>query len=108
MQGLLSRIAVGVFTLLTIAMVLLALFDDRGAFALRERRSNRDILTIEVHAAAEKNEELQKEIKELRSDEKAIERRAREHLNLVKPDEVIIQVPEAQTPPPTDSPEPAK
>jgi cell division protein FtsB len=104
MQGLLSRVAVGVFALLTIAMILLALFDDRGALALRERRATRDILGTEVHAATQQNEELRKEIQELRHDPDAIERRARERLNLVKPDEIIIQIPESRT----ESPAPAK
>ena len=86
MQGLLSRIAVGVFSLLIIAMVLLALFDDRGALALRERREQRDALQSDVNEATTKNEELQEEIRKLREDPEEIERRAREHLNLVRPD----------------------
>ena len=38
MQGLVPRIAIGVFGLLTVAMILLAIFDERGALALGKRR----------------------------------------------------------------------
>ena len=38
-QGLVSRIAIGVFGLLTVAMILLAVFDERGALALGKRRA---------------------------------------------------------------------
>ena len=91
MQGLLSRIAVGVFSLLIVAMVLLALFDERGALALRERRAERDALQSDVDAATKKNEELEAEIKRLREDPEEIERRARE-LNLVRRNEVILDI----------------
>ena len=98
MQGLVSRIAVGVFGLLTVAMVLLAVFDDRGAIALREQRQKRDDLNSAITEAAQKNEQLRKEINDLRSDRQEIERRAREELMLVKPGEIVIQTPKKQPP----------
>jgi cell division protein FtsB len=98
MHGLVSRIAVGVFGLMTVAMILLAIFDDRGALAVRERRLKRDELKAQVTTIQKQNEEYRKEIEALRSDPATIEKRAREKLKLVKPDEIILQLPEEATP----------
>ena len=94
-HGLVSRIAIGVFGLLTVAMVLLAIFDDRGALALRAQRQKRDALQAEVTATEKQNAQYRKEIEDLRYDPDTIERRAREQLKLVKPGEIILQMPEA-------------
>src|SRR5688500_833602 len=98
MQGLVSRIAVGVFGLLTVAMILLAVFDDRGALALREQRQKRDDLSNGITDAVQKNEQLRKEVSDLRSDPREIERRAREQMMLVKPGEIVIQTPKKEPP----------
>ena len=98
MQGLVSRIAVGVFGLLTVAMILLAVFDDRGAIALREQRQKRDDLSAGITAATQQNADLRKEVGDLRSNRREIERRAREQMMLVKPGEIVIQMPKKQPP----------
>lgn len=98
MQGLESRIAIGVFGLLTVAMILLALFDDRGALALRAQRQKLQDLTTDVSNATLKNEEFLRDIRGLQQDRDAIERHAREQLKLVKPGEIVIQLPEEATP----------
>jgi cell division protein FtsB len=98
MQGLVPRIAVGVFGLMTVAIVLLAIFDDRGVLAVRERRMYHDGLAADVVAAEEKNEELRRQIQDIRHNPDAIERRAREKLKLVKPDEIILEFPKTPAP----------
>jgi cell division protein FtsB len=98
MQGLVSRIAVGVFGLMTVAMILLAIFDDRGALAVHAQREKRDQLKAAVNATRQQNEMYQKEIELFRHDPATIEKRAREKLKLVKPDEIVIQLPEETTP----------
>jgi len=98
MHGLVSRIAVGVFGLMTVAMILLAIFDDRGALAVRAQRQKRDQLKSEVVAAQQQNDTYRKEIEDFRHDPATIEKRAREKLKLVKPDEIVIQLPEEPTP----------
>ena len=96
MHGLLPRIAVGVFGLLTVGMLLLALFDPHGALALRKQHTKRDQINPEVAALTKENEQLKKEIDQLRHDPAMIERIAREQLKLVKPGEVILVVPTEQ------------
>ena len=94
MQGLILRIALGVFGLLTVAMLLLAIFNDKGA--LQVRAQSQKLLSIEAEIADVdvENKQLTDEIKALRTDRTAIERIAREELKLVKPDEVVLEIPE--------------
>jgi cell division protein FtsB len=102
-QGLLPRIAIGVFGLMTVAMILLAVFDERGALVLRQRRQELDQLQIDIEKTHEENERIQKEIEGLRSDPRVIEKRAREQFKLVKPGEIMIDLtdmPPAPTPNP--------
>jgi cell division protein FtsB len=98
MQGLVSRIAIGVFGLMTIAMLLLAVFDERGALALQERRQELEKLNKEIEKAIEDNNAYRKTIEQLRYDPKAIERLAREELKLVKPGEIMIELPDTSAP----------
>jgi len=93
MHGLLPRIAVGVFGLLTVGMLLLAVFDPHGALALRKQHAKRDQVNSEVAALSKENEQLKKEIDQLRHDPATIERIAREQLKLVKPNEIILVEP---------------
>lgn len=93
MQGLLPRIAVGVFGLLTVGMLLLAVFDPHGALAIRKQHAKRDQVNSEVDSLKEENEHLKKEIDQLRHDPATIERIAREQLKLVKPNEIILVEP---------------
>jgi cell division protein FtsB len=94
-QGLVPRIAIGVFGLLTVAMILLAVFDERGALALGKRREELQNLNTDIEKTTEKNKALQIDISNLRQDPDAIERRAREQLKLVKPGEIVIETPPA-------------
>ena len=107
-QGLIPRIAIGVFGLLTVAMILLAIFDERGALALSKRRQELHNLQDEIKTATEKNKKFEQEIQELRHDRDAIERRARERLKLVKPGEIVIEMPDATATTPANSPEDSK
>ena len=104
MQGLVSRIAVGVFGLLTIAMLLLAVFDERGALAVHDRRQELDNVNKEIEKAIEDNARHRKTIEDLRYNRQEIERRAREELKLVRPGEIIIELPESTAPARKDQP----
>src|SRR5262245_44496915 len=93
MQGLVSRIAIGVFGLMTVAMILLAIFDDRGVLAIRGQRDRLEELNRDVEKASQENAGLERSSKGLRSDHDTIEKHAREHLGLVKRGEIVIQTP---------------
>jgi len=94
MQGLLPRVAVGVFGLLTVAVLLLAIFNERGALEVSKRHSELDRIKSEVSDLQKQNEMLRTEIDSLRHDPATIERIAREQLKLVRPGEIILLTPE--------------
>ena len=94
MQGVIVRIALGVFGVLTIAMLLLAVFNDRGALQVRAQGQKFSELESEIQKLESENKRLADEIKALRSDPNAIEKVAREELKLVKPGEIVVVTPE--------------
>ena len=103
-QGLVSRIAIGVFGLLTVAMILLAVFDERGALAVQQRRQELEHLKTDVETATKENETMRQQIEELRHDPRAIEKKAREDLKLVKPGEIMIDLTDTLPPPVQEDP----
>lgn len=94
MQGLIVRIAVGVFGLLTVAMLLLAVFNDKGALQVRAQSNKLSGLESEISTIDADNKKLTEEIQALRTDPNTIEKLAREELKLVKPGEVVLVTPE--------------
>ena len=94
MQGVIVRIALGVFGVVTIAMLLLAIFNDRGALQVRAQGQKFSELESEIQKLESENKRLADEIKALRSDPNAIEKVAREELKLVKPGEIVVVTPE--------------
>jgi cell division protein FtsB len=93
MQGPIVRIAVSVFGLATVALLILALYNDKGYFAVHAQ-------ALKLKTIQENNKALELENKSIRNENKAlqdadpevIEKHGREDLNMVRPDEVIINV----------------
>ena len=94
MQGVIVRIALGVFGLLTIAMLLLAVFNDRGALQVHAQATKLGVIESDISKLDAENKQLNSDIQALRTDPATIEKIAREELKLVKPDEVVIVTPE--------------
>ena len=94
MQGLIVRIAVGVFGLLTVAMLLLAVFNDKGALQVHAQSKRLAAIESEISTIDSENKQLTEEIQALRTDPGTIEKLAREELKLVKPGEVVLVTPE--------------
>ena len=94
MQGVIVRIAVAVFGLLTVAIILLAVFNEKGALQVHERAKKLGAIQSEIIRLDTENKKLTAEIQALRSDPTAIEKLAREELKLVKPGEVVLVTPE--------------
>ena len=94
MQGVIVRIAVAVFGLLTVAMMLLAVFNEKGALQVHERANKLSAIESEIINLDAENKKLSGEIQALRSDPTTIEKIGREELKLVKPGEVVLVTPE--------------
>ena len=93
-KGLLVRIALGVFGLLTVAVLVLAVFNDKGVLQVRNQSRKLTTMQDEVVGLDAENKQLTKEIQALRTDPTTIERLAREELKLVKPGEIVLVSPE--------------
>jgi len=94
MQGVIVRIAFGVFGLLTLAMLLLAVFNDKGVLEVRSQVQKLNSIDAEIAKQEAENKQLHEEIKALRFDPSTIEKLAREELKLVKPGEIVLVTPE--------------
>lgn len=94
MQGVIVRIALAVFGLLTVAMLLLAVFNDKGALEVHAQARKLAALESDIAKLAAENKQLTSDIQGLRGDPATIEKFAREELKLVKPGEIVIVTPE--------------
>ena len=94
MQDVSVRIAVAVFGLLTIAILLLAVFNEKGALQVHAQAQKLGAIESEMRKLDSENQQLTTEIQALRTDPAAIEKLAREELKLVKPGEVVLVIPE--------------
>ena len=97
-QGMMVRVGLAVFGLLTVAILVLTLISERGLFAVRERAQELGGLGERIAELKAENEAMREEIEDLRNPYSGeVERRAREELNLVLPGEVILAPPGADT-----------
>jgi cell division protein FtsB len=94
MQGVIVRIALAVFGLLTFAMLLLAVFNDKGLLEVQGQAKKLSAIESDIGKLHTENEQLSTEIQSLRSDPNIIEKFAREELKLVKPGEIVLVTPE--------------
>jgi cell division protein FtsB len=94
MHGVIVRIALGVFGLLTVAMLLLAVFNEKGAIEVHDQARKLSAIESEVGKLDSENKQITAEIQALRSDPNTIEKLAREELKLVKPGEIVLVTPE--------------
>jgi cell division protein FtsB len=80
-----------------VALIVGALFGDRGLLQLMDQRRRAEVLAGEVTDLQAENARLAAEIAALRTDPRAIERLAREELGMVRADETVFLV--RETPP---------
>ncbi len=92
-QGMMVRVGLGVFGLLTVATLVLTVVADRGLIEVHRKGERLTQLEQQIQALEAENAQMVEEIQTLRTDPDEIERRAREELKLVMPGEVILLVP---------------
>ena len=92
-QGMMVRVGMGVFGLLTVATLVLTVVSDRGLIEVHRKAERLADLEQQIETLEAENAHMVEEIQTLRTDPDEIERRAREELKLVKPGEVILIVP---------------
>jgi cell division protein FtsB len=73
-----------------LVILISSLFGRKGLIEIYRAKSNYEALLQEIRSLEVKKSQLQKEIKALQNDPRAVEKEAREKLWLVKPDEKVI------------------
>jgi cell division protein FtsB len=96
MDGLMPRIAVGVMSLLAVAVMLLAVFNEKGMLSVNEEQRELDQMLQENELLRRKNADLEKQIHEHKTNPLMIEKKAREELDMAMPDEIIIETPDPE------------
>ena len=82
------------FVLLTVALLVHEIYGTNGYLALRRQQREVEILEKQIQQLKQENEQLGQQIKALRSDPQAIERLAREQMQMARPGETIYKLPE--------------
>ena len=83
-----------VLSLLCIALLVHEIFGEHGYLAMRRQKKEADLLQQQIQRLQQENLDLEKQIRALKSDPKAIERVAREQMRMARPGELIYTLPE--------------
>ena len=86
----LRRYATYILVVVCIALVVHEIFGAHGFMALRQEKKEIEGLRQQILELKDENAQLDKRIKELQSDPKAIEQLAREGMGLARPGELIF------------------
>lgn len=73
-----------------LVLLLASLFGKKGLIEIYRAQKEHKVLLQEIEQLEIEKTRLEKEIEELKKNPKAVEKKAREKLWLVKPDEVVI------------------
>jgi cell division protein FtsB len=84
---------VGFSLVLSVLLFVFFLAGDRGLLQVRKQRAQVGALQAEVSAIDERNRALEKEVARLTKDPAAVEKIAREDLQLVAPGDVVLVLP---------------
>lgn len=86
---------------LTVGLVLHAMFGANGMMVYQQKRAERQTLQGEIERLQRENDEYVERIKALKTDHRAIEREAREQLHYARPGEYVYVAPDPPAKPPT-------
>lgn len=86
---------------LTVGLVLHAMFGANGMMVYQQKRAERQTLQQEIERVQKENDEYVERIKALKTDHRAIEREAREQLHYARPGEYVYVSPDPAPGPPT-------
>ena len=95
------RVGTVAVLLLTLGLVLHAMFGANGMVVYQQKRAERQTLQSEVERLQKENDQYVERIKALKTDHRAIEREAREQLHYTRPGEFVYVAPDPPPKPPT-------
>lgn len=94
------RIATTAVALLAIWLFIHVTFGANGMVVYRSKKAEYQKLQKDIDALEKENDEYTKQVTELKTDPKRIEKEAREQFHYARPGEVIYVAPERSSPPP--------
>ncbi|MEJ2009864.1 MAG: septum formation initiator family protein [Acidobacteriota bacterium] len=101
----LRRYAILALALLSVFMVYREIFGPNGYLTLQQQKKEYTNLQQQIQTLSQNNQELERNIKALKTNPDAIEKQARDQLHLVKPGEFIYVLPDRK---PAEPPTPAQ
>jgi cell division protein FtsB len=96
LSALLKRYGREILGLLVVVMIVHDVFGTHGFLAMRRTQSEIKKVQANLDKLSKENEALEREVKDLKSDPRLIEKIARDELGLARPGEVIIRIPQGQ------------
>ncbi len=95
------RIATILVTVLAVSLFVHVMFGANGMVVYKQKRAEYELLKKQIDQAQQENDRYTQQIQGLKSDQKAIEKEAREQLGYAKPGEYVYvaPVPAKPTPP---------
>ena len=97
------RVGTVAVLLLTLGVVLHAMFGANGMVVYQQKRAERQTLQSEVERLQKENDQYVERIRALKTDHRAIEKEAREQLHYTRPGEYVYVAPDPPPKPPTGS-----
>lgn len=98
--GLRRRIATITVTVLAVSLFIHVMFGANGMIVYKQKRAEYEALQKQIAQVQQENERYTQQIQGLKSDEKAVEKEAREQLGYAKPGEYVYVPPVAVKPVP--------
>ena len=95
------RVGTAAAVLLTVALLLHAMFGANGMVVYRQKRDEMQALQAEVGRLQKENSRYAEQIRSLKSDPAAIEKEAREQLHYTRPGEIVYVSPDSPPKPAT-------
>lgn len=77
-------------TFLLLVFLIASLFGERGLIEIYQAQKKKESLVLEKMILLAQKKKLEREIEELKRNPNAVEKKAREKLWLMKPDEIVI------------------
>jgi len=97
MRSLVRQYGRGLLGLLVLVMMVHDVFGTHGFLAMRRTQNEIRKVKANLDALSKENAALAREVKDLNTDPRLIEKIARDDLGLARPGEIIIRIPQGQT-----------
>jgi cell division protein FtsL len=97
MRSLVRHYGRGLLGLLVLVMMVHDVFGTHGFLAMRRTQNEIRKVKANLDALSKENAALAREVKDLNTDPRLIEKIARDDLGLARPGEIIIRIPQGQT-----------